>query len=296
MTNPNLAHRILLLCQTHAHTAALMGCIPHLQAHYGWVWVVYSPAVLADPALVEKEFDSQIADLSRAAKECYAREDGAGGDAYKAKRDAAILEKSAKVKDAWKALPKEAQSEAVNKLFKPFFDALHGVEGISVAITQGPDHFEPAAHVEMQNSLKAGMKPGYVPGDYVVAWPTSLPKGGEGVLVGLIPPKPTLAGKVEIATQSESIATQALETAHMALRKQEEEKIRSAQQAAVKIDKRTAKYKARHRELSVMSLDDLGPIAFELGIKPGDKIAGKKDDLIERIIELEFTGADVNAY
>jgi hypothetical protein len=44
-----------------------------------------------------------------------------------------------------------------------------------------------------------------------------------------------------------------------------------------------------------MSLDDLGPIAFELGIKPSDPVAGKKEDLIQRILELE-NSTDVNAY
>lgn len=265
----NSSNRILLLVQTHAHTAALMGCIPHLRANYGWVWAVYSPAVLADPALVEKEFDQQIADLTRAMKDCYAREDGAGGDQYKAKRDAAILEKTAKVKDAWKSLSKDAQDAAVMKMFKPFFDAIQGVEGMSCAISQATDHFETAAHVEMQNSLKAGMKPGYMPGEYVVAWPTSLPKG-ETV-------KNSKGEDRVVVTPTTSVPTP------------------QVPEPTVKVDKRTKEYKARLAELKVMTLDDLGPIAFELGIKPNDPVAGKRDDLIERIIELEQAKREVDA-
>jgi hypothetical protein len=267
----NANNRLLLLVQTHAHAAALMDCIPHIRANYEWVWVVYSPAVLADPAVVEKEFDQQIGDLSKAARDCYAREDGAGGDAYKAKRDAAILEKSAKVKDAWKALAKDAQDAAVNRLFKPFYDARPCA---NVAITQGPDHFETVAHVEFQNSLKAGMKPGFVAGEYVVAWPTSLPKsGGNAQKTEEIPAKTP----VPVAAPTPSVPTP------------------SVTPPTVKIDKRTKEYKNRLKELQMMSLDDLGPIAFELGIKPSDPVAGKKDDLVQRILELE-NSTDVNAY
>jgi hypothetical protein len=285
--------RLLLLIQTHAHANALMDCIPHIQAHYDWIWVVYSPAVLADPAAVEKEFDQQIADLSKAARDCYTREDGAGGDAYKAKRDAAVLEKSAKVKDAWKALPTDQQVAAVNRLFKPFFDTIKADPSMKAGIYQCQDHFETAAHVEMQNSLKAApAAKNFVAGEYVVAWPTSLPKNGTN-------------GTKEV----DSIAGQALTTANIALSqttKSSAENVPTPSTGAtskvvdtpaptVKIDKRTKEYKNRLRELSLMDLDLLGPIAFELGIKPSDPVAGKKDDLVQRILELE-NSTDVNAY
>lgn len=271
----NANNRILLLVQTHAHAAALMGCIPHIRAHYEWVWVVYSPAVLADPALVEKEFDGQIADLTRAMKDCYGREDGAGGDAYKAKRDAAILEKSAKVKDAWKSLPEEQKVTTVNRIFRPFYDELKTTTpGISVSIMEAADHFETAAHVEFQNSLKAGMKTGFVPGEYVIGWPTSLPKGE--MLASGAGQKPSIdaASKVVDTTPVASVLTTP---------------------PTIKIDKRTKEYKSRLKELQLMSLDDLGPIAFELGIKPNDPVAGKQEELIEKIIELE-QARDVSAY
>jgi hypothetical protein len=272
----NANHRLLLLVQTHAHVAALMDCIPHIRANYEWVWVIYSPAVLADPAVVEKEFDQQIGDLSKAARDCYAREDGAGGDAYKAKRDAAILEKSAKVKDAWKALAKDAQDAAVNRLFKPFYDARPCA---NVAITQGPDHFETVAHVEFQNSLKAGMKPGFVAGEYVVAWPTSLPKNGTNADFF----KKTAD---ELTAPPSKVITEPIT--------QQKPPVAPAP-PTIKIDKRTKEYKTRLKELQMMSLDDLGPIAFELGIKPSDPVAGKKEDLIQRILELE-NSTNVNAY
>jgi hypothetical protein len=278
----NSSNRILILVQTHAHAAALMGCIPHLRANYGWVWAVYSPAVLADPALVEKEFDNQIADLTRAMKDCYAREDGAGGDQYKAKRDAAILEKTAKVKDAWKSLSKDAQDAAVMKMFKPFFDAIQGVEGMSCAISQATDHFETAAHVEMQNSLKAGMKPGYVPGEYVVAWPTSLPKGGSILTDDWKKIAEQEAKKLAQDVKNPPPTVPVSAFADVAT-------------PVVKVDKRTKEYKARLAELKAMTLDDLGPIAFELGIKPNDPVAGKRDDLIEKIIELEQAKREVDA-
>lgn len=267
--------RLLLLVQTHAHVAALMDCLPHIKANYDWVWAVYSPAVLADPAVVEKEFDQQIADLTRAMKDCYGREDGAGGDAYKVKRDAAILEKSAKVKEAWKSLSKDAQDAAVMRLFEPFFRAIQGVDGMSCSITQAQDHFETAAHVEFQNSLKAAMKPGYAAGEYVVAWPTSLPRSNGAVAT--IP-----QASIQAAPQVVDTPVAAKEPAPPV--------------EAPKIDKRTKEYKMRLKELQGMTLDDLGPIAFELGIKPADPMAGKRDALIEKIIELESTTADVSKY
>lgn len=253
--------RLLLLCQTHAHVAALMDCLPHIKANYGWVWAVYSPAVLADPAVVEKEFDQQIADLTRAMKDCYGREDGAGGDAYKVKRDAAILEKSAKVKEAWKSLGKEAQDAAVMRLFKPFFDSIHGVEGMSCSITQAQDHFETAAHVEFQNSLKARMREGYLPGEYVVAWPTSLPKLKASEFV---------TGMTATPITQMACPPLAPQTAPTAAKK-----------------KGRPPMDARLKQLMQMTLDDLGPIAFELGIKPADPIAGNRMKLVYHIFELE---------
>jgi len=272
---------LLLLVHTHAHAAALMSCIPHIKAHYGWCWVVYSPAVLADPALLEREFDQQIADLSRAAKECYAREDGAGGDQYKAKRDAAILEKTAKVKDAWKALSKEEQNEAENKIFKEFWTQLRDDGKLPVTISRHSDHFETAAHVEMQNALKAGMKPMFVPGGYVIAWPTSLPKEADINVVLRSPDGGVYNPDSDPNFRRDHTPTPPTPTPPPV--------------PAIKIDKRTKEYKARLKELQGMSLDDLGPIAFELGIKPTDPLAGKRDDLITRILELEHS-ADVSAY
>lgn len=278
-------NRLLLLVQTHQHAAELMGCLPHIRANYQWVWVVYSPAVLADPATVEKNFDQQIADLTCAMKECYAREDGAGGDQYKAKRDAAVLEKSAKVKEAYKTLTPDQQRTAEEKLFKSFFQAIQGVDGMSCAISRHADHFETSAHTELQNSLRAGMKPGYVPGNYVVAWPTSLPKGGTTA----VPAHAELPVSVHPMDPPKGVAAIVVPPAPPAVADT------STAAPAIKIDKRTKEYKARMKELQLMSLDDLGPIAFELGIKPTDPVAGKREALIEKIIELEST-SDVNKY
>jgi hypothetical protein len=262
--------RLLLLIQTHAHAAALMGCIPHIQAHYDWIWIVYSPAVLADPATVEMEYDARIADLTRAARECYSREDGAGGDAYKAQRDAAILEKSAKVKDAWKALATEQQTAAVNRLFKPFFDIIKSDPTMKAGIYQCQDHFETTAHVEMQNSLKAApAAKNFLAGEYMIGWPTSLPKSGE------IQQKPEeIPAKTPVPVAAPAPApTAATPTAT------------TKKRGRPPIDPRL-------RELMQMSLDDLGPIAFELGIKPTDPIAGKRMALVHRVHELEKERAD----
>lgn len=277
-------NRILLLCQSHAHVAALTSCIPHLKAHYQWVWVVYSPAVLADPVLVEQKFDQDIADLVKHMKDCYAREDGTGGDAYKVKRDAAILEKTAKVKDAWKSLPKEQQTAAVNKLFMPFFETLREA-GKSVSISQALDHFETAAHVEFQNSLKARMREDYLPGDYVVAWPTSLPKDVTGIPV-------TLAG-ADLGFGKDTKLTFARGELPQAVKDSVERAVQRATEAEAtpKVDKRKKENRKplepRLTELMRMDLDSLGPIAFELGIKPNDPIAGKRMALVHRIHELE---------
>lgn len=270
--------RILLLVHTHQHAAALHECIPHLKANYQWCWVVYSPAVLADPATVEKEYDQQIADLNKAMRDCYSREDGAGGDSYKSRRDAAVLEKSAKVKEAYKTLSPEQQRAAEDRMFKGFYDAKPCPH---VAISRHPDHFETAAHVELQNSLKAGMKPGYLAGDYVVAWPTSLPKGASLA---------EISKATDVLIQTLKPSTAAPPSGGPAP---------SVTKATKKEDKRkTRTVDPRLRELMQMSLDDLGPIAFELGIKPTDPIAGKRMALVHRVFEMEKekTEKEVGAY
>lgn len=243
--------RLLLLIQSHAQANALMGCIPHLQGNYDWLWIVYSPAILADPVLVEREFDQQIAEMTRYMKEAYGREDGAGGDAYKVKRDAAILDKAAKVKDAWKTLTAEQQEAAVARIFGQFF-AAKPVPNMS--ISQHSDHFETGAHVELQNTLKAGMKPGFVPGEYVMAWPTSLPREGR-VAAPLVPPVTVIEKKIESIPPKDKPGKKPFDP--------------------------------RLKELMMMNLDMLGPIGFELGFPANDPIMGNRLKLAHAIHKAE---------
>lgn len=267
-------NRILLLVQSPAHAAALMSCVPHLIAHYQWVWAVYSPAVLVDEKTAAADFDKDIAELEVAMDGAYRRRDGAGGDQLKSQYDAKILSKTAHVKEAWKSMPEEQKIAAFAKIFKPFYEALKVSPGMSVSINEAGDHFETTAHVEFQNSLKAGMKTGFVPGDYVVGWPTSLPKS---VAHGKLP------SPAERATPAEVVAGV------------------SAQPPVTptKLDKRKGprKIAPRLRELMQMDLDALGPIAFELGVKHNDPLMGKRMALVHEVHRREVARtADVDAY
>lgn len=228
--------KLLLLIQTHDQAAALMGCVPHLRANYDWLWVVYSPAILADPKVVEQEMDRNIRDLEQAMDAAFARRDGAGGDALKLQYDAAVLEKTKRVKEAWRTLSPEQQKEAVQRIFGPFWEAKPCP---NMAIHQAQDHFETAAHVEFQNSLKAAMPKQFVPGTYGMHWPTSLP--AEGVVVA-----PVVTPPLTAATPTTPAPTK-------------DPKAKTA------IDPRL-------RDLLSMNAQDLGLIAFELGVKPNDPI------------------------
>lgn len=271
-------NRILLLVQSPAHAAALMSCVPHLIAHYQWVWAVYSPAVLVDEKTAAADFDKDIAELEAAMDGAYRRRDGAGGDQLKLQYDAKILSKTTHVKEAWKSMPEEQKIAAFSKIFRPFYEALKASPGMSVSINEAGDHFETAAHVEFQNSLKAGMKTGFVPGEYVVGWPTSLPKGSGGTDWKKLSEKVT-----ELATPAKAVAGV------------------SAQPPATpaKIDKRKGprKIAPRLRELMQMDLDALGPIAFELGVKHNDPLMGKRMALVHEVHRREVARtADVDAY
>lgn len=243
--------KLLLLIQTHEHAAALATAIPAIRGQYSDVWVVFSPVVLVDASEVSREYDKTIADITEAEEACARRKDYAGAEQYKQKRDAAVLEKSAKVKTAWKTLAPEAQQKATDRVFSAFVEARPAP---SMKISQHPDHFEPDSWVEMVNGLKGIMPPHYTPGSYVVAWPTSLPsQAKEGG--GELPPAPAV--------------TVTIPTAPPAPRKQ------------------PVTASPRFRQLIAMHIDELGKIALERGFVP----AGNKMKIVHAILKAESAKA-----
>lgn len=208
-----------------------MATVPHIQAHYGWVWIIFSPVVLVDYEQYSREYDATIRDIAEMMDAAYARRDGAGGDAFKLRHDAAVLEKTAKIKGAWKTLPTDAQKTATNRVFGAFFDAKPAP---NMAITQHSDHFEASAWVEMLNGMKGGMKPGYDAGEFVVAWPTALPGAPEG-------------------KTSESPAAQLLNP---------------VVNAPKSVTAPKPGMDPRLKALMSMGLDALGPIAMKVGVNP----------------------------
>lgn len=169
---------LLLLLQSQPDVEALMACVPRIKGQFDGLWAVYSPAVLISEKEAGVEFDTQIAAYQTQMRACFDREDGQGGHEYKVKRDNAILEKAAKVKEAWRTLPPEKQAGAEDAIFKPFMDAQPAP---NMKITRLPDHYEPKDWIAMLNSIKGGWFEPFVAGAFQMNWPTSLLGQGVGV-------------------------------------------------------------------------------------------------------------------
>jgi hypothetical protein len=165
--------KLLLLVQSAADVAALPAATAAIvKLGFSGVWCVYSPAVLTDEKTVNTKFDKQIADLNVAIEAAVKREDFDACKTYKDQRANQILEKSAAVKEAWKALDEDDKKKAAMTIFSPLMTALKS-NGINGKITQHNDHYEPSASVEMVNSLKGAWHPPFTPGSYMTGWPTS---------------------------------------------------------------------------------------------------------------------------
>lgn len=170
---------LLLLLQSQPDVEALMACVPRIKGQFDGLWAVYSPAVLISEKEAGVEFDAQIAAYHNQMLACFAREDGQGGHEYRLKRDNAILEKAAKVKEAWRTLPPEKQAGAEDAIFKPFMDAQPAP---NMKITRLPDHYEPKDWIAMLNSIKGGWFEPFVAGAFQLNWPTSLVGQGTGAV------------------------------------------------------------------------------------------------------------------
>lgn len=251
--------KLLLLIQTHEHAAALATAIPAIRGQYSDVWVVFSPVVLVDASEVSREYDKTIADITEAEEACARRKDYAGAEQYKQKRDAAVLEKSAKVKTAWKTLAPEAQQKATDRVFSAFVEARPAP---SMKISQHPDHFEPDSWVEMVNGLKGIMPPHYTPGGYVVAWPTSLP-----IMEAQCGPQSTTVPPV--TNPDSATVTITTPVAPPVARKQ------------------PYTTSPRFRQLMAMHIDELGKIALEKGFVP----SGNKRNIVIAILKKESATA-----
>lgn len=159
----------MLLVQSHAESAALASIVPALKP-FDDLLLIYSPVVLVDEAAVAKEFDATIKDITEAMEAAARRRDYAGAQGYKEKLDSAVMDKSAKVKAAWKTLNPEQIAAAQDRVFGAFFGA-RPCE--NMLILQHPEHMEPESYVEMLNQLKTNLPARFSPGSFVIGWPTA---------------------------------------------------------------------------------------------------------------------------
>lgn len=179
----------IALCQTQQDIESLLPAARVLILEsYQAVWLLYSPAVLVDTKAAEAEHQRNIDGLNAAIARCAAAEDFEGAKAYKIQRDAALLDRVTKVKDAWKAIAPFEQNEAEKRLFQPFMDAL---PGIGVRVQRLPDHYEPSQFIDALNSIRKAWHAPCVPPSFTLTWVSTLAGSQHQVILHepLPPPK-----------------------------------------------------------------------------------------------------------
>jgi hypothetical protein len=170
---------LLLLVQDKNDIAALPVAKKEIKRiGYSGMWVVYSPAVLVDDEKAAKEHDVAIADITDAIKQCASRMDFDGAKNYKVKLDAAILEKTEKVKTAYTRLTEEHKKLAFADVFGAFFK---DPACASVKVDEATQHYEKDNFIEFLNSLKGNWFKPFVTGSFSFDWPTSFLPNGSAV-------------------------------------------------------------------------------------------------------------------
>lgn len=188
---------LLLLVQDKNDIAALPIAKKEIKRiGYSGMWVVYSPAVLVDDEKASKEHDVAIADITDAIKQCAARMDFDGAKNYKVKLDAAILEKTEKVKTAYTRLTEEHKKKAFEEVFGAFFK---DPACASVKVDEATQHYEKDNFVEFLNSLKGNWFKPFVTGSFSFDWPTSfLPNGSSPSVAPAVAPKPAVSAPKQV--------------------------------------------------------------------------------------------------
>lgn len=162
--------QLLLLVQSQSDVEALPTAAAAIKPSYEGVWLLFSPAVLVDSKTASAEHDANIAALQAAIDRCKATEDFDGAKGYKVQRDDAVLQKTVKVKEAWKTLTQAQQDTATERVFGSFVAAL-GIPNLRVESMQ--DHYEPSQFIAALNARKPAWFAPYVPGTFTIAWATS---------------------------------------------------------------------------------------------------------------------------
>lgn len=242
-------NQLLLLVQTEEHAKALPSASNWMKQHgITGCWVVFSPAVLCTSAEAGAAHDKRIEDITMAMKAAMGREDFDAAKSYKEQRDAAVLDRTAAVRDAWRKLDDAAQKQAVARVFGPFMESKPCA---NIRIDKHPDHFEPQDWIACLNSLKAGWFAPFTPGSFSVAWPTSLKEVQVPV-----------SGGVRIVPLKET--TKTAETVVPPTSEPVREKKKGGGNPMMS--------DPRYRELMKMPLDQLGEIGIKLGFTPAGTV------------------------
>lgn len=175
---------LLLLVQSAQHAAALPSFGESIRGRYDGIWLLFSPCCLVDEAAASQEHDRNIAALNAAIENCKVSEDFDAAKAYKEKRDAAILEKSVRVKESWKTLS-EADRKAAEDRLLGGFSAAKPAPNTRVEMLK--EHYETAQFIDALNSVRKAWFAPFVPGTFDIQWPS---RNGAAAAVPIVPDKP----------------------------------------------------------------------------------------------------------
>lgn len=231
--------QLLLLIQDQRDVDALPGAaVAYASQGYNGLWVLFSPAVLVDTATASAEHDKNIKAREAQIDQCVARRDFAGAREHQIALDAAILEKTAKVKEAWRTLTPDAQKAATERVFGAFFDALPKER---VRPEQMREHYEANEFIAALNAIKKGWFAPYTPGDFTLTWARELAKWKWSTSAPTeVKPNPHRGEDTNFVKPTKAKTERPpLPTQH-----------------------------PRFKELVLMSIDDIGAHALSLGINP----------------------------
>ncbi len=173
---------LLLLCQSQADVDSLAAAASAIKRDgYDGLWLLFSPAVLVDSKAASAEHDANITALRAAVDRCKSVDDFDGAKGYKAQMDDAILQKTVKVKEAWKTLTPAQKEEASAKMFDSFI-ANCGVAKGKIRVEQMRDHYETAQFVAALNAQKPMWFVPFTPGTFMFGWVASFTQSGAQVV------------------------------------------------------------------------------------------------------------------
>lgn len=164
--------QLLLLVQSQADVDALPAAADAYNTlGFNALWVLFSPVVLVDTKAVSAEYDGNIAGLRAQIQACKDADDFDGAKGYKGQLDDAIMQKTIKVKEAWRTLTQEQQAAAQDRVFGPFFAKLPKER---IRIESLREHFEPTFFIDALASVKKAWFVPFTPGSFAMDWAANL--------------------------------------------------------------------------------------------------------------------------